>query len=146
MGGLRKLRRTGAERYAVEPLRGDLEPQPWKLSTVILEFARPLRDRFPDDRDFEVVVELAIICWNLALFPEAEQKQELQSLLKEMAKGPADLAGEIQTWVKTLVDRKKALFGRDRRMVVSHTIVQEGDNRHVYVASTLVPPSPASSH
>jgi hypothetical protein len=103
-----------------------------------LNFAQPLLDRYPDDGDFEFAIEVAITCWNLALLPEAEQKPQVQSLLKEMAKGPADLVEEMQTWVRTLVERKKTHFGRDRRMVMSHMIGNEGGERSLYVTSTLV--------
>jgi len=42
-------------------------------------------------------------------------------------------------WARMLVNRKKTLFGYDRRMVVSYTVGNEGNSRHLYVASTLVP-------
>ncbi len=54
MGGLRKLKRKGSGRYEIEPLRGgpevrDWEPQDWKLSTRIMEIAKPLTDTADDD-------------------------------------------------------------------------------------------------
>lgn len=138
MGGLRRLKRKSVGAYDVGPLRNGLAPAPWKLSTVILDFAKPLLDRFPDDRDYETAVELAITCWNLALFPDAERTSEMRSLLKRVARGPADSAEEIQEWIKILVNRKKTLFAHDRRMVMGHTVVREGASRTLYVTSTPV--------
>jgi hypothetical protein len=143
MGGLRKLRRSGAGKYTVEPLRGDPDRQSGKLSAVILDFARPLIDNVDDDQ-FETVITMAILCWNLALFPEDQQERELRSVIKKMAKGaPAGFASEMEAWARLLLDRKKALFARDRRIVANYTVVDEADGRHLYVASTLVPPSRA---
>jgi len=68
-----------------------------------------------------------------------KQRQEVQSLLKQMAKGCPALAEEVRTWVRTLIDRKKTLFGHDRRMVMSHTFVNEGGRRELYVVSALIP-------
>jgi hypothetical protein len=54
-------------------------------------------------------------------------------------KAPSEFAGQVETWARMLVDRKKALFGHDRRMVVNHRVVNEEDGYHLYVVSTLVP-------
>ncbi|MCX5646068.1 MAG: hypothetical protein NTZ17_15520 [Phycisphaerae bacterium] len=144
MGGLRRLRRSGAGKYAVEPLRGDPDRQSGKLSAVILDFSRPLIDNVDDD-EFETAVTLAVLCWNLALLPEDEQERERRSAVQKLAKGkPAGFASEMEAWTRMLLDRKKTLFGRDRRMVASYRVIDEKDGFHLYVASTLVPPSPAT--
>ena len=143
MGGLRRLRRKSADRYAVEPLRDTYEHQSGKLSAAILDFARPLTDNV-DDCNFEAVITLAILCWNLSLFPEDQQERELRSILKKMAKGaPAGFTSEMEAWARLLLDRKKTLFARDRRIVANYTVVEEADGRHLYVVSTLIPNSPA---
>jgi hypothetical protein len=139
MGGLRRLRRAGAGKYAVEPLRGDPDRQSGKLSAVILDFAQPLIDNVDDD-GFEIAVTLAVLCWNLALFPEDQQERERRSAVQKLAKGkPAGFASEMEAWTRMLLDRKKTLFARDRRIVASHRVVEEADGFHLYVASTFVP-------
>jgi len=141
MGGLRKLRRRGFGTYAVEPLHVRSGHREEKLSAVILEFARPLTD-LVDDRDFEGAICLAVFCWNVALFPEDEQERERRYIVKEMTKNAPDLADEIETWSKMLLERKKAFFAHDRRMVVEHTVSSDGDAHHLFVASTPVLESP----
>jgi hypothetical protein len=143
MGGLRRLRRKGAGGYAVGPLHASAKPQREKLSAVILDFARPLTENV-DDGHFDIAITLAVLCWNVALLPEDKQEQELRLIASTMAKDkPSGFADEMMSWTRWLLDRKKKLFGHDRRMVVNYTLENKGDEFHLYVASAPVPDSPA---
>lgn len=138
MGGLRKLKRRNPDRYAVEALRGNLEPQAWKLSTRIMALAQPLIDQVHDDLS-EMVIALAVLCWNIAQLPEDEQKRELRSTAKMMTKGEsASFRRDVENWARMLIDRKKALFGDDRRAVADFQVGVDGGSRTLIVISTLV--------
>ncbi len=142
MGGLRRIKRKLAGRYAVEPLHAPAEPGSKKLSAVIQEFAEPLA-RDVDDDHFEAAITVAILCWNVALLPEDTQAQELSLIKRKMAEYlPARWVRELDVWTDRLVDRKKTLFADDRRMVVNYTVADEADGFHLYVVSTVVPDSP----
>ena len=145
MGGLRRLKRKGVGGYSVEPLHTPVGFGAGKLSAVILEFARPLTENVDDDQ-FSTAITLAILCWNVALLPDDDQERELSLLRTKMAKDkPAWWVRDLEGWTRQLVDRKKKLFGHDRRMVVNYTITNEGDDLHLYVVSTYVPDSPPAN-
>lgn len=145
MGGLRKLKRQSRDKYAVEPLRGGpeapyWEPEDWKLSTRILEIAKPLTDKAVDNDQFEAMVRMAALCWNIALLPADQQEQKLRSLVETMAKGePEDFANELKTWGQVLLDRKRKLFGNDRRIAVDYTIERVGGSLRLHVVTNLTP-------
>ncbi|HEC04452.1 MAG TPA: hypothetical protein ENI81_13035 [Phycisphaerales bacterium] len=141
MGGLRKLRRRSSSTDVVEPLRTNYVPRTEKLSAVILDFARPLTDSL-DDRDFKGAICIAIFCWNIALLPEDEQERERCSVVQKLTQKAPEIADDIQTWSRKLLDRKKALFADDRRMVVEYRVTEEGDFHHLFVLSTPLPSSP----
>jgi hypothetical protein len=147
MGGLRKLKRKGGGRYAVGPLRRAAVPGGRKLSAVILDYARPMIDNVDDDQ-FRVAIGIAILCWNVALSPQDDQEEQLRFLGKEMAKmaknAPPGFADETRMWTQWLVERKKALFADDRRMVLSYTVEDSGDSHHLQVASTLMSHKPTN--
>jgi len=145
MGGLRRLKRKGAGRYAVEPLRGRPESHgKEKLSAVILDFARPFTDNVGDDQ-FRIAIEMAIFCWNIALLPEDQQERQLRRVAREEAEGkPAGFADDMMTWSRLLIHRKKTLFAHDRRMVMDFTIEDDGDEFHLSVVSTPAPSSPSA--
>lgn len=145
MGGLRRLRREGTGGYSVEPLHTASGFGADKLSAVILDFARPLTENVEDDQ-FKTAITLAILCWNVALLPEDDQGREIGLLKTKMAKDmPAWWVRDLEGWTRRLVDRKKKLFGHDRRMVMNYTITDEGDDFHLYVVSARVPDSPTAS-
>lgn len=145
MGGLRRLKRKGVGGYSVEPLHAPSKLGAGKLSAVILEFAHPLTENIDDDQ-FETAITVAILCWNIALLPEDEQERELGLLRTRMAKDmPAWWVHDLKAWTQRLVDRKRKLFGHDRRMVVNYTFTDQGDDLHLYVASTYVPDSPPAN-
>ena len=83
------------------------------------------------------------MCWNVALFPEEEQKEKLRFLGKEMADmakdAPAGFAEETKVWTQWLVERKNTLFADDRRMVLNHTVEDRGDSHHLQIVSTPAP-------
>jgi hypothetical protein len=146
MGGLRRLKRRSAHRYEVEPLQGDLEaaywePEDWKLSTRILEIAKPLTDKAVDNDEFETMVRMAALCWNIALLPADQQEQRLRSLIDEtMAKHePQGFVSEAQAWGRVLLDRKRKLFGNDRRMVVDYTMERVGGSLRFHVVAGFAP-------
>jgi len=141
MGGLRRLRRKRAGRHAVEPHQGDprtsyWEPADWKLSTRILEIAKPLTEGAVDNDQFEAMITMAALCWNIALLPPDRQESKLRSLIDTMAQGePEDFAKELKTWPQVLLDRKRRLFGNDHRAVVDSTIERVGGSLRLHVVT-----------
>jgi hypothetical protein len=143
MGAMRKLRREAGwkanEKYAVEPLQPKHPPAARKMSEVLLDFARPLLDTV-DDEGFKNVIIFAALCWNLSFLSEQEQHKQLQTILDELTKTDPLIRPDLHAWAKALLERKKAFFAADRRMVVNYEVVEEKDNHRLFVMSTLVKP------
>lgn len=137
VGALRKLRRKGRRsEYVVEPLRpGGFLPV-HKMSEVILEFAEPLLNIIDDDRYFRLVIALAVLCWDISLYPQSEQQVHLNNLIEEMVRSKR-LSREVwENCTRVLLDRKKTLFADDRRFIVNYKIVEEGGKERLLVMST----------
>ncbi len=143
MGALRKLRREAGwkagGKYAVEPLRPTEFPAMRKMSEVLLDFARPLLDAV-DDEGFKNVIIFAALCWNISFLPEREQHGHLRRIVDELSKPAPLIRPDFNAWAKTLLERKKAFFAADRRMVLDYRVVEEKDSRHLFVTSTLAKP------
>ena len=139
MGGMRKLRRNSrSTQYEVEPLRPHKSFHAGKMSEVILDFAEPLLNTIDDDDElFEEAISFAVICWNISFLPENEQKKTIRSLIYEMAKSDVLLCLGVQDDIRMLLERKKAFFADDKRMVVNYEIIQENGSRRLLVMSAV---------
>lgn len=139
MGGMRKLRRRSrSKQYTVEPLRPE-DPFPLrKMSEVILDFAEPLLNVVEDDDElFEEVISFAVICWNASFLPEKEQKQILCSLANEMGKSDVLQRLRVEDDVRMLLERKKAFYADEKRMVVNYKIIEEKGSRRLLAMSVF---------
>ena len=137
MGAIRKLRRRSRRsEYAVEPLlpKGFLPIR--KMSEVILEFAEPLLNIIDDDRYFRLVIALAVLCWDISLYPQSEQQVHLNNLIEEMVRSTRLSRMVWENCTRVLLERKNTLFADDRRIVVSYEIIKDGGKERLLVVST----------
>jgi len=140
MGGLRKLRRRSrSAHYKVEPLRPKGPFHLRKMSEVIIDFAEPLLNAIDDcDHElFEYVISFAIICWNASLLPQKKQKKVLFSMVDKLAESDVLFRLSVEDDVRVLLERKKAFFADDKRMVVDYKIVEENGLYHLFAMSTM---------
>ena len=139
MSTMRKLRRTiQGSHYKVEPLPQEECLPGRKMSEVLLDFAEPLLDALADDDEFKGAISFAAICWNLSFLPEKGQRKELRYIAHALGGSDALSSSEIEYFARILLERKKAFFADDRRMVVDYEVVEEEDRDRLLVASTLV--------
>ncbi len=136
MSTLRKLRRRN---HTVE---NRLETIPWgplpyekAMSEVLLEFANPLLDDSDSNKSFRGKITMAAFCWNLALMPSNEQKAEINKFMDEISGRDAIKCDSLQEILHVLVDRKKALFTHDNRLIVNYEIIQEKAGPRLIVMS-----------
>jgi hypothetical protein len=140
MGGMRKLRRRSrSAQYDVEPLWPQQSFHAGKMSEVILDFAEPLLNTIDDDDElFEEVIRFAVICWNASFLPEKEQKQILCSMVDGMAKSDVLLRLSVRDDIRMLLERKKAFFADDKRMLIEFEVIKEKGSRRLLAMSALI--------
>lgn len=131
-------------RYAVEPLRPQ-QPLPLgKMSEVILDFAEPLLNTLEEDDDeiFEGILRFAGMCWNISLLPEKEQKQMVQTLVNEVGKSDILKRLRVEDDIRMLLERKKAFFADDKRMLMDFRIFEEKGSRRLLAMSAFTKDKP----
>jgi hypothetical protein len=138
MSVVRKLRRSGhSKHYRLEPLVPKDLCLARKMSEVLMDFAGPLLEDLEDETAFESVLSFAVICWNLSFFPEKEQRKMMRDIVDELGKSDHLMRLEAESWVGFFLERKKAFFADDRRMILDYKIVQEKGRERLLVVSTL---------
>jgi hypothetical protein len=104
-----------------------------KVSDLLVEFASPWLDEAENENQWKVVIEMAILAWNLSTLPEPERSKEIRENL-----GPKlGTAGEII--VKEMLARKLSRFPEQQQFLVDYEVSGSGPNLRVEVAYT---PSP----
>jgi hypothetical protein len=129
--------------YAFEPLRPKGPFPRRKMSEVILDFAEPLLNEIDDDDElFEDAVSFAVICWNISFLPENEQKKMIRSLVDERAKSDVLLRLRVQDDIRMLLERRKAFFADEKRMIVNYEIIEERGSRRLLAMSVFTKDRP----
>ena len=111
-----------------------------KMSEVILEFAKPFLDKCEDEASEIKTIGLAIIIWNMSLFPEKNRDREIEKLCSGLS--PSDDANDfaaLMGYVDILLERKRKYYSDNQRAIIKYQLSGTGKNRRLDVASTLSP-------
>jgi hypothetical protein len=133
------LRRRAINALPVPPALVRTEPSGQeKMSKILSEFAEPLLQPTKDEAGFREAISLAVIAWNLSVFPDAAQAKKTGEVL-------ARLPSDMQAMVAMMMARKKSSFATVRRLIIDYEVIREAGEYRLNVASTnldaTLPPS-----
>jgi hypothetical protein len=94
-----------------------------KISEAILKLAEPLRAHYREPHRMQAIIAIAVMAWNISLFPDDEQSHVQGMLLERL---PPQLGGEdvgvlLQT-IETLIARKHLLYPQVREYILTHQL------------------------
>jgi hypothetical protein len=117
----KRQRRTPRKPSVSSPLR---QTQPnIKISEAILTLAEPLRAQYRESHRLPAIISIAVMAWNISLFPEEEQAH-IQGVLMESL--PQQLGGEdvgvLLGTIDTLIVRKNLLYPNVREYILTHNL------------------------
>ena len=136
MSTLRKLRRKAySTEHQIEPFEDCSLLFDDRMSEVLLDFAEPMLGNIPDSSYFDDAIAFSAVCWNLALMPSQEQRKHLNETVDAMAGSDLFKRDGIEQDIQMLLDRKKALFADNKRVIVDYEIVHEKTGPHLIVIS-----------
>jgi hypothetical protein len=130
----RKPRRTPAAAH---------ESPAIKMSQVLTKLIAPFAHLAPSDEEYEVLLNMAVVAWNLSLLAEEQRPPLIDHFLAGGLPGAdsnvTDLAREL---IDQLIERKQALFPDMRRLIVSYQLTRTGEAYHLKVVSGPISPQP----
>lgn len=111
-----------------------------KMPEVIMDFAKPLLDEYEDEESERRTIALAILIWNVSLFPKKAQDKKIQKMISDLipANDISDLA-TMKYYVNMLLERKKKYYPNIKRAIFDYQFSVSGNSRHLDVASTFSP-------
>src|SRR5438445_6371976 len=127
-----------AHRFAPHPPQ---QPRPAiKISEAILTLAEPLRMQYREPHRMQAIIAIAVMAWNIALFPDEEQSHVQEMLLERL---PTQLSGEdvgvLLSTIDTLIARKRVLYPQVREYILTHQLTLANDKVTLSVGTAPVP-------
>jgi len=104
------------------------ESQVFRISEAVLNLSEPLRKKYTGYKRTHVAVELAIIAWNLSLFPDKghdEIEKEIIALLPEGFEAQ-DIVALIAELDK-MINQKKKHYPNKNELILEHDLSITGD-------------------
>jgi len=111
-----------------------------KISEAILTLAEPLLTQYREPHRMQAIIAVAVMAWNIALFPDEEHAQVQGMLLESL---PPQLSGEdvgvLLSTIDTLIARKRLLYPNVREYILTHNL-SLADNRVTLTVGTAPVP------
>jgi hypothetical protein len=112
-----------------------------KMSEVIIEFAGPLLAHAQEYHEKMALLSLAVMAWNLTLFPENEQPEFARLIIESVRKAAPWVSEEqVTELLQWYMERKKSDFADCRRLILEYEFIDAGHEFRFNVAS--VPSAP----
>ena len=105
-----------------------------KMSEVLRDFIEPYIEFADTPEAMRRLITVALVAWNTALLPEAEQAESLKQVSKAL---PADAVDDFYAIVGEMIERKNAFFADYTRHMLDYELTDTGDSYRISVISTL---------
>lgn len=111
-----------------------------KMSEVLEDFVSPYLPAVSNKQAHNKLLKLAIVAWNTALLPEADQSKILEEVIEAgQFQEDSQVRQNIRNIIEEMIDRKRRYFSKYRRYIVDFTLQGTGQDLHLSVASTPAP-------
>ena len=96
---------------------------PIKISEAILRIAEPLMNKYPKREHITVLIDLAVIAWNISM-ASGEKREEIEGKVIDLMPEELDAVdiAAIVEQTDMLVERKNRLYPDIRYLITSHNL------------------------
>lgn len=130
-----------------------------KLSAALIELCEPFEPESLSAEEFEKLIALAAVAWNIAVLPKDERLEKLTNFMETMPNMKEELETEIDTvlhddskstdfapattmlhLIGAMIQRKDELFPYDTRLVLNYDVKDSPEGPHLTVSSAPINP------
>jgi hypothetical protein len=129
-----------------------------KLSAALIELCEPFEPENLTTKEFENLIALAAVAWNIAVLPKEERLEKLTAFVDEIPKMRQELEYEIGSvlddgskntiapatttlhFIGAMIQRKEELFPNDQRLIMDFNVKDSPEGPHLTVASAPINP------
>ncbi len=124
-----------------------------KLSAALLELCEPFEPEKLSTKEFENLIALAAVAWNIAALPKEDRIEKLTAFIDEMPTMRQELEAEMGTYsqdsnpapaittihfIGAMIQRKDELFPEDNRFILDFNVKDSPEGPHLTVSSAPV--------
>jgi hypothetical protein len=128
-----------------------------KLSAALIELCEPFEPQNTTTREFDKLIALAAVAWNIAVLPKEERLEKLTEFLETMPNLKDELETEIDAvlhddskdsdigpattilhFIGAMIQRKEDLFPNDNRLVLNYNVKDSAEGPHLTVSSAPI--------
>ncbi len=106
-------------------------PDNIKMSNVILKLVEPtIEEHCSNDKQLKSLISLAIIAWNISIYPHEEQEQLHEKIIDKFVPpdGSAEDYGALYQIVDILLSRKREYYPDLRKLILNYNLtISNGD-------------------
>ena len=106
-----------------------------KMSEMILEYAEPLLENAQTEGEMSAAIAFAIAAWNASYLPDKKWRRSLVDCIVTEFDSPEG-SRDLEDSMLAMVDRKRALYADEDRVVHDFELTFDGDQAHLSVIST----------
>lgn len=107
-----------------------------KMSVVLGQFADPYAGTTETQQQYENMLGLAVLAWNIALQPEEERQPTIENILQRLDRDP-EYQAFARGFLEEMIARKLKHFAGYTRRIIELHVRDLGDRYHLSVASSL---------
>ena len=124
-----------------------------KLSAALLELCEPFEPEKLSTKEFENLIALAAVAWNIAVLPKEDRIEKLTAFIDEMPTMRQELEAEMGKhssdsnpapaittihFIGAMIQRKDELFPEDNRFILDFNVTDSPEGPHLSVSSAPV--------
>ncbi len=114
-----------------------------KISTALFEFIEPYHDDDPSGKDILLLLDLALISWNISFLPKREQRKEIDAIFQDPRFFAHDMNPEFKSnfrgMLTSLIVRKKQYFSKYKRLIIDFKLTETPEKFDLSVVSVPIP-------
>lgn len=139
--GLAKLKRDLVQHGMKVDTTGPLPGEP-KLSAALIQLVAPFAGHAKTLHEYRTLIAIGVTAWNLPLLKGPEHEVFYTEIIQPLLdSGGTELSLAAHEMFSTLLKRRERDFAQDKRLIVSYTVTDSGDEFKVAVATIRQGPS-----
>ena len=114
-----------------------------KISTALFQFIEPYHDDETSRTNILLLLDLALIAWNISFLPKREQRKEIDAMFQDPRFFAHDMTPEFKSnfrgMLTSLIARKKQYFSKYKRLIIDFELTETPEKFDLSVVSAPIP-------